>query len=336
MRGFADCKALKTIEIPEGTETIYKNTFNGCTELKTIVIPNSLTKLGYTDTEKSQIQKYLPQILDKVINEYTTEKGDLTEEEIKKLTEYINKVYDDTGIKDCNKDLVIYTPNNQTIIDMVKKDFAPAYIIYQKNSASVSLSKYEDIKGTCTNLNILDYIYGLPVEKIENDMFKNNTKIERVVLPENLKEIGDRAFYNATSLKEIFIPKSVEKIGDKAFYGCDKLNRVIIRKGSAITSIADNAFVNCAEDLKIYHDGENEKVNNYAKNKIEVIKDNRGPDVTTSKPFSHYSNQDIIIKATDDLSGVYRYKINKIIKEIVKEGEKEEEKENEYTAGCRR
>ncbi len=327
LRSFADCKSLKAIEIPEGTETIYKNTFNGCTELKSIVVPNSLTKLGYTDTENKQIQKYLPQILDKVIKEYTTEKGDLTEEEIKKLTEYINKLYDDTGIKDCNKDLVVYTPNNQTIIDMVKKDFAPAYIVYQKNSANVALTKYEDIKGTCTKLEILDYIYGLPVEKIENDMFKNNTKIERVVLPENLKEIGDRAFYNATSLKEIFIPKSVEKIGDKAFYGCDKLNRVIIRKGSAITSIADNAFVNCAEDLKIYHDGENEKVNNYAKNKIEVIKDNEGPNVKTSTKLSSHSSNDIIIKASDNLSGVYRYKINKIEKEIVKEGEKEVEKD---------
>lgn len=312
LRAFGECKSLKTIEIPEGVETIYKNTFNGCSELKAIVIPNSLKTLGYTDEEKEALQNYIPKFLQKYLEEYS-KKEELTEEQKKQLTEYINYIFDDTGIKDCSKDLIIYIPNNETITNMIKSDYAPAYMIYQKNAENVVLTKYQDIKGTCTNLEILDYIYDLPVERIENDILKNNTKIQKVVLPEKLKEVGARAFYNVTSLKEIYIPKSVEKIGDKAFYGCDNLNRVIIEKGSAISSIEENSFDSCSKDLKIYHDGENELINNFASkngNKIEFISDNESPFMSISKNITS-AKADIIIKVKDTKSGVYRYKINK-------------------------
>lgn len=320
LAAFENCKSLKTIEIPEGTEVIYKNIFNGCPNLKTIVIPSTVKQLEFKDDKEKEDKKAeIKKILEKEIN-------GLTEAQIQ---EKVDKACDNTGIKDCNKDLVVYTPNNQTVINMVKKDFSPAYIIYQKNSANVTLTKYEDIKGTCTNLDILDYIYGLPVEKIEEAAFQYNSKIEKIVLPQTIKEITRRAFKNATSLKEIHIPKSVNSIGDKAFEGCEKLNRVIIKKGSAITSIEDNAFDNCSKELIIYYDGNNSSISDYAlkvKDKITVKIDNKGPEESIEIAIAP-EKADIKYLIKDNLSGAYRYKINKIVKEIVKDGEKEVEKE---------
>lgn len=319
LAAFENCKSLKAIEIPEGTETIYKNTFNGCTKLKTIVVSNTLKQLDFKDSkEKTSKEEEIKKLFKKEINGLTDEQ----------VNEKLNKVFDNTGIKDCDKNLVVYIPDSTTIIDMVKKDFAPAYITYQKNSANVILTKYVDIKETCTDLDILDYIYGLPVEKIGEAAFQYSSKLEKVILPPTIKEISRRAFKNDTSLKEIHIPKSVESIGDKAFEDCEKLNRVIIKKGSAIKSIEDNAFDNCSKDLIIYHDGENTNILDYAskvKGKITVKIDNKGPE-TSIEIVSNEEKADITCLAKDLLSGVYRYKINKIIKD----GETEKTIEGEW------
>lgn len=328
LKAFSECESLKTIEIPEGTKTIYKNIFNGCKELRSIVIPSSLTKIGFTDKEQEVADDVLSDLIQEKIEEYTIQKGDLTEEEIKQFTEYAQSIFDDTGIKECSKDLVVYTPNNKTVIDMIKSDFAPAYMIYEKKTDNVELIGYYDIKCTCTNLYLLNSIYGLPVEKIGNDILKNNKRIEKVVLPENLKEIGARGFYYATSLKEIFIPKSLEKIGDKAFYGCENLNRVVIRKGSKMTSIAEGAFNACADDLKIYYNSqENENNSVFAEfikatdaNKTIWVADDIGPTYSVNKSITP-AQAYITIKVKDTISGVYRYKINKTKDEKTKEGE---------------
>ena len=47
--------------------------------------------------------------------------------------------------------------------------------------------------------------------------------IERVVLPNSLKEIGDNAFNGCSSLKSIDIPDGVMVIGEGAFSYCEKL-----------------------------------------------------------------------------------------------------------------
>lgn len=51
-----------------------------------------------------------------------------------------------------------------------------------------------------------------------SDYLQGNTCIEKVILPEGLKVIGDNAFYNWKGLKEINIPKNVQYIGEAAFH----------------------------------------------------------------------------------------------------------------------
>jgi hypothetical protein len=48
---------------------------------------------------------------------------------------------------------------------------------------------------------------------------------EKVVLPEGIKRIGERAFRLAAELREIAIPSSVREIGEKAFEGCESLEK---------------------------------------------------------------------------------------------------------------
>lgn len=104
------------------------------------------------------------------------------------------------------------------------------------NSSTMS----DDFRATSGNtFDIIDGIFGhyggsdseitLPenVTKVGNRVFYKNNSINSVVLPSNLKEIGDFAFARS-SVNGIDIPYGTEKIGYAAFYNCANLTNVSV------------------------------------------------------------------------------------------------------------
>ena len=65
-----------------------------------------------------------------------------------------------------------------------------------------------------------------------------------VVIPNNVRSIGDRAFYGCSGLTSVTIPDSVTSIGSYAFYGCSGLTGVTIP--DSVTSINEGAFSYCS------------------------------------------------------------------------------------------
>lgn len=78
---------------------------------------------------------------------------------------------------------------------------------------------------------------------ITENMFLSCSKLTSVILPKNIKSIGDHAFEDCTGLKEIIIPKGVSTIGNSAFYGCKRLSSASIP--SSVYTIYDYAFAGC-------------------------------------------------------------------------------------------
>lgn len=68
---------------------------------------------------------------------------------------------------------------------------------------------------------------------------KNLSRISRVIFPESLTKIGDRAFFKCDLEGELSFPEAVTAIGDSAFEGC-KLKKVVI--GSKVKKIGKSAF----------------------------------------------------------------------------------------------
>jgi len=62
--------------------------------------------------------------------------------------------------------------------------------------------------------------------------------LKDIILPSTLQEIHLVAFRDCTSLTEVVIPKSVDTIGDGAFYGCSSLHKVTIENG--VSKIGSN------------------------------------------------------------------------------------------------
>lgn len=73
------------------------------------------------------------------------------------------------------------------------------------------------------------------------------------ILPTSLETVEESAFAGNAAISTLFIPKSVKAIGSKAFDSCKNITEVSI--GSDDVVIADDAFVNCSEDIVFYaHD----------------------------------------------------------------------------------
>ena len=85
-----------------------------------------------------------------------------------------------------------------------------------------------------------DWVYS--IFRCSNMVFFNKA-VTKVILPKNLKVIGEGAFYGCTGLTSITIPDSVEIIGKQAFEECYNLAEVIIPSG--VTSVGWGAFISC-------------------------------------------------------------------------------------------
>lgn len=65
-------------------------------------------------------------------------------------------------------------------------------------------------------------------------------RLEKVIIPNEVIEIGKEAFYDHTEMKSISIPNSVKKISEGAFWGCSSLDSIVVP--SSVTYIGNNAL----------------------------------------------------------------------------------------------
>ncbi|MDO5137435.1 MAG: leucine-rich repeat protein [Oscillospiraceae bacterium] len=203
---------VKKVVIEYGVTKIGKNAFRSCSNLKDVIIPNSVTWIGeaaFEDTCLSSIT--LPQGLSYI--DYDAFRGcsRLTNVTIPDTVSYL-----DEGIfRGCT------SLANVTIPDSVK-----------------SLRGY--VFEGCTSLQNID----IPdsITWIDEATFANSA-ITSIVIPEGVEHICSRVFWECKNLKTVVIPESVETIWENAFLGCTNLTDVVIPEG--VKCIKDAVFMNC-------------------------------------------------------------------------------------------
>lgn len=80
---------------------------------------------------------------------------------------------------------------------------------------------------------------------IESNALARNTKLEKVVLGEKLKSIGEEAFTGCSALADINLPKHLTRLDKGAFADCTSLTSVEI--GTRLRTISDEAFTHCSK-----------------------------------------------------------------------------------------
>ena len=75
------------------------------------------------------------------------------------------------------------------------------------------------------------------------------SSVQRVVIEEGVKRVGDGFACNVSSLEFLELPSSIEEIGQSAFYGTS-IHSVVL--DHSIEKIESDAFGKCPEDLIIF------------------------------------------------------------------------------------
>ena len=113
------------------------------------------------------------------------------------------------------------------------------------NDKECTISGYE---GEESEITIPCSIDGKNVTKIGDHAFFGRN-IRKVIIPNTVKTIGDKAFHECCGLKEITLEKGLQVIGFSAFCG-NRCKKIVIPEG--VTEIQTYAFCDCPLLEEIY------------------------------------------------------------------------------------
>ena len=209
--------------------------FNDCTNLNSVEIPNSVTKIAQGAFYKSYITSLkVPSSVTEIGSEAFSGCIKLKDVEL------------DTPFADYSS----YVFNNCSAIENLYlncKDFngTRAYLNNLKSLKTLKCGEAtnvipDKICDGASNLTTVEFSNVL--EKIGEYAFRGCTSLKDIKLPDSLKEIGHGAF-GGCEFENIELPNSVNVLGESIFASCNNLKHVKLPQ--FITEIPDGTFWNC-------------------------------------------------------------------------------------------
>lgn len=188
---FLTCTSLTNIIIPSSVTTIGYSAFLSCENLNSIIIPNSvITIMG------NAIQNCYSLI---IYCEATSQPSSWASNW---NPNDIPVYYGITKDNKIEKDGIIY----------VIQDDEAIVTRYAGSDTNVTIPSTIELNGMVYN-----------VTKIGDKSFSNCTSLTSITIPSSIKAIGKYAFSKCKSLTSITIPNSVKTIEEYAFYSCSNL-----------------------------------------------------------------------------------------------------------------
>lgn len=213
---FSNCKTLKSVILPEKLEEIRTSLFEGCSALTTLVIPNTVTKIGKNAFKESGLtQITLPESLT------TIEASAFNKTKLETITIPEKVTAIPSGCFSlCENLREVILPNTLT---------------------TISQNAFED----CPILESINIPSSL--ENIEKRAFKNckNLKLSNTLrFPDSMKEIGDEAFYYCTNLgiNQLIFPGNMENANIGGFIH-STVDHVIVEEGVKKVTLTWNKYI---------------------------------------------------------------------------------------------
>lgn len=223
---FANCKMLKSVILPEKLEEIPANLFKRCSALTTLVIPNTVTKIGKNAFYESGLTQ-----ITLSENLTTIEAMAFSGSELSQIT----------------------LPESLTTIE--------ASAFYKTKLETITIPKnVTKIPTGCFSLceNLREVILPNTLTTISQNAFEDCPILESINIPSSLENIEKRAFKNCKNLKlsnTLRFPDSMKEIGDEAFYYCTNLgiNQLIFPGNMENANIG--GFIHSTVDHVIVEEG---------------------------------------------------------------------------------
>ncbi len=229
---FCKCGELEKIELHSEIEAIEFAAFAQCSTLTQIKLPESVLSIGYgafagcVNLRQIELSSRLQSIGDRVFegcdNLERIEYGG-SKKEWQQLTKNVQ-----LGVLVDNK-------------------------LYCNEPKKVDPMKVEKNKTVSQNPNLENNDF-----LIKNGVLvKYKGKKSKVIIPEGVTSIGNRAFMECGSLEQIEIPNSVTSVGSHVFWRCLRLKKIKI--SNSVESMGDNIFLGCLYLKDIYYTGTEEE-----------------------------------------------------------------------------
>lgn len=216
-------KTLYAISLPSTVTSVQDEAFMGCTNLKAITVPKTITEFPSVDSEI--IVNYPGTLADWLNGTLVLPKESTLYLNGKELSDEVTIPASVTAIRSeafkyCSKITNIIIPDGITSID--ENAFAECGEITVTMLGSFSAIGAKSFAG-CTIHNV---VIGEGVTYIPQEAFYGCTWLTNITIPEGVTEIGKFAFENCTELTTITIPKSIKSFGNQPFRNCERLNKV--------------------------------------------------------------------------------------------------------------
>ena len=221
---FYGCDSLQAVTLGESITNIEKSSFESCSALTKMTIPNSVITLGEYCFRKCTSMQSI-----ELGNGLTTiEKGAFTgcsalssisiPSSVTKVSDYV--------FSNCTSMTKVVIEDRTEALSLGSNDSNPLFANCPLNSVYIG--------GKISYSTSSSWGYS---------PFYRNTSLESVVISDHENTVYDNEFYGCTGLKNVTIGNGVKSIGKWAFSGCGSLDKFSF--GGNVESIGQEAFSDC-------------------------------------------------------------------------------------------
>ena len=279
-KGFASNSNITTLNIPPSVKTIGDGAFEYCHGLTDVVIPNSVTSMGYDVFSWSSVTSVtLSTSLTSIRDGSFRDCNELTEANIPEGVKYIGN----SAFYECNSLTDLSLPTTLDTIDAyafnrcvaLRNLNIPASVTwigtnafkYCKGLESIAVEPANTVYDSRNNCNALlktandsimlvckNTVLPNTVTSIPDYAFYNNTELTHMDIPASVTYIGRSAFEGCTSLTDITIPAAVTTIGESAFNGCSSMSSMVVEQGNTVYDSREdcNAIIKTANNTLLF------------------------------------------------------------------------------------
>ena len=268
---FEGCDNLISVSIPNSITSIGNSTFRDCESLTNITIPESVISIGdeaflntgyYNNPANWQNGVlYIDNCLieaksNEIPQNYKINEG--------------TRVIADSAFEDCDSLTSVTIPEGVTSIGRLAFSYCDNLTSVAIGNGVTSIG--DDAFSCCYSLTSVTIPNS--VTSIGESVFYECYSLTSVTIPESVTSIGEGTFAYCRSLTNAAIPDSVTSIGGMAFAYCESLTSVTIPE--SVTSIGEGAFEGCENLTEIKVDTNNKNYTSqdgvlFNKNKTELI-----------------------------------------------------------------
>lgn len=305
--------SVETYKMADGVISIANGDFTGVINLKSLIIPDSVTSVAMNTFNQSSIEHL-------VTGSGLTSVGNYAFAESSLISVEINSVTDNWGnfvFQNCvSLESVVFNSDSTVIPQSLFNNCSSLNSV--TGLESINIVKSNAFRN-CSNLQTIDA--GADVLEIYNYAFYGCSSITSFPFSDSTTYIGQSAFMLCESLAGVLkIPEAIETLGSSAFSGCTGITAVEFPE--SLTSLPSSLFLGCKgiKELVIPSNIKTIGSNCFSNIQLDSLILSEGIEEIGSVAFDDCGIKDIVLPSTIRVIGNNAFQNHRDTEIIIPEG----------------